>query len=95
MNQGRVKIGGLAAEGRAYGGGRVRAPGGCATTPACAAWAGRRPSRRALTRLAPGRERRLHSPVEEPFCASAASCAAALFTACGADGDATLPAPSA
>jgi hypothetical protein len=27
MNQGRVKIGGLAAEGRAYGGGRVRAPG--------------------------------------------------------------------
>src|SRR5579885_2102066 len=27
---------GLAAEGRAYGGGRLRAPGGCATTPACA-----------------------------------------------------------
>ncbi len=28
--------GGLAAEGRAYSGGRLRAPGGCAATPACA-----------------------------------------------------------
>src|SRR5579885_317762 len=67
LDQGRVKVGGLAAEGRAW---RADARHACL----------RRPSSRALTRQAPGRERLFHSPGATCFLASSLPMARAMPT---------------